>query len=102
MWSNLNVTVENTSGGFLNDSQDSKRGTAKRVENVIPIMIRHLTQSKDDLQLWGMPVRIVTFVGIVRNIERTTTKVTYEIEDDTGTVTMYFLVKIIKGLLLIN
>ncbi|XP_034188926.1 replication protein A 32 kDa subunit-like [Osmia lignaria lignaria] len=91
MWGNptLNATVANTSGGFLNDSQDSKRGTSKRVENVIPIMIRHLTQSNDDLQLWGIPVHIVTFVGIVRKIERTTTKVTYEIEDDTGSVTAF-------------
>lgn len=85
MWNNLNVTGEhNTSSGFLNDSNVSKRENSKRIENVIPIMIRHITKSNDDLQLWGSTVYIVTFIAIVRNITHTSTKTMYEFEDETG------------------
>ncbi|XP_076397171.1 replication protein A 32 kDa subunit-like isoform X2 [Megachile rotundata] len=85
MWGNLNATVQhNASGGFLNDSNISRRENSKRVENVIPIMIKHITQSNNDLQLWGMTVHMITFVAIVRNIGNTSTKMTYEFEDETG------------------
>ncbi|CAL7949301.1 unnamed protein product [Xylocopa violacea] len=92
MWNNLNDNAASTSGGFLNDScssnDKSRERNARRIENIVPIMIRHLTQSYgSDLQLWGSPIHVITFVGIVKQIEQTTTKTKYEIEDETGCVT---------------
>lgn len=87
MWDNLNSSAENATGGFLNDSHGAtsgQRGNVKRGENIIPVMIRHLTRSYGDLKIWGTSARIITFVGIVRHIERSTTKLTYDIEDETG------------------
>ncbi|XP_076664930.1 replication protein A 32 kDa subunit-A-like [Andrena cerasifolii] len=92
MWDNLNSSAENTTGGFLNDSHGAtsgQRGNVKRGENIIPVMIRHLTRSCADLKIWGMSVRIITFVGIVRQIQRSTTKLTYGIEDETGCITAF-------------
>ena len=92
MWDNHNSSAENTTGGFLNDSFGStsgQRGNVKRGGNIIPLMIRHLTRSYGDLKIWGTPVHIITFVGIVRHVERSTTKLSYNIEDETGFITAF-------------
>ena len=92
MWDNLNSSAESTTGGFLNDSHGAtsgQRGNVKRSENIIPVMVRHLTRSYGELKIWGTSVRIITFVGIVRHIERSTTKLTYDIEDETGCITAF-------------
>lgn len=50
-------------------------------------MICHIINLKnqlDELSLWGLPVSIVTIVGIIRHAEQDSTKVTYNIEDETG------------------
>nr|XP_050849108.1 replication protein A 32 kDa subunit-like [Vespula vulgaris] len=83
-------------GGFLNESisyideNEKKTNRSKRINNIVPLMICHIINLKDqsdELSLWGLPVSIITIVGIVRHVERTTTKITYDIEDETGTVT---------------
>ncbi|KAK1117712.1 hypothetical protein K0M31_015655 [Melipona bicolor] len=56
MWDNLDNSVS-TSGGFLNDSQNSNDENKK--------------------------------IGIVNHIEKSSTKVTYEIEDETGRITCF-------------
>ena len=92
MWDNLNSSAERTTGGFLNDSHGATSGqgrNVKRGENIVPVMIRHLTRSYGDLKIWGTSVRIITFVGIVRHIDRSTTKLTYDIEDETGRIRAY-------------
>ncbi|XP_076750067.1 replication protein A 32 kDa subunit-like [Xylocopa sonorina] len=91
MWSNLNSNVANMSGGFFNDNRstkDSSEENIKRVKNIVPVMIRHLTRSSEDgLRLWGTLIHVVTFVGIVKEIERTPIKMKFEIEDETGCIT---------------
>lgn len=80
-------------GGFLNESisyideNEKKTNRSKRINNIVPLMICHIINLKDqsdELSLWGLPVSIITIVGIVRHVERTTTKITYDIEDETG------------------
>ncbi|XP_046820856.1 replication protein A 32 kDa subunit-like isoform X1 [Vespa crabro] len=81
---------------FLNESishiDETKKKTnrSKKINNIVPLMICHIINLKDqsdELSLWGLPVSIITIVGIVRHAERDSTKVIYDIEDETGTVT---------------
>ncbi|XP_076661681.1 replication protein A 32 kDa subunit-like isoform X2 [Halictus rubicundus] len=91
-WSNLNDSTENVPGGFFNDSRNSvggSKGTVQRVQNNVPVMIKHLNNSYSDLKIWGSSVNIITFIGILRHIEEGTTKETYEIEDETSSITAF-------------
>lgn len=76
-------------GGFLNEStsfsEDKKK--SQIVQNIVPAMIMHIINSTGELKLWGNRVHVVTFVGILRKVEEATTKILYEIEDDTGKIT---------------
>lgn len=76
----------------MNESMDStqvggsgKRGTQSNEKAIVPLMIKHITSSTGDLQIAGKTVSTVTIVGVVRHIEEETTKISYEIRDDTGT-----------------
>lgn len=93
MWGNFDETVQGGQGGFLNDSRGASSAGGekgvKRAQNIVPVMIRHMTNCVSNLELWGSPVRIVTFVGIIRKIEHATTKMTFEIEDDTDKIMAY-------------
>lgn len=90
MWSsNLNSSAT-FEGGFLDNSRkegpdDTK---ARRVQTLVPVMVRHLlsTFSVDDSKFWDIPARMFTIVGIVRNVEETATKMSYDIEDQTGSI----------------
>ncbi|KAG7208763.1 hypothetical protein KM043_014958 [Ampulex compressa] len=92
MWPNPNNSMDSPAGEFMNDSLNSTLNTnkeKKRTENIVPVMIGHLTRSSGEMQNWGIPVRVITFLGIVRHIEKSTTKIMYEIEDDTDTITAF-------------
>ncbi|CAD1479581.1 unnamed protein product [Heterotrigona itama] len=85
MWTNLDNSMS-TSGGFLNDSQnsnDENKKSATRNNKIIPVMVQHLTQSEN------LESNIVTFIGIVKSIEKKSTKVTYEIEDETDHIACF-------------
>ncbi|XP_012253595.2 replication protein A 32 kDa subunit [Athalia rosae] len=66
----------------------SKRGL-KRAQNIVPVMMKHLVDAPEELKIWGMDVQIITVVGIVRGIKPTTTKISYDIEDETGKMTAF-------------
>ncbi|XP_033201638.1 replication protein A 32 kDa subunit isoform X1 [Bombus vancouverensis nearcticus] len=100
MWSNLDSTIVSASGGFLNDSQDQSDGnkkTGKRIKKIIPVMIQQLTQLNDNLE-----GSIITLVGIIHHIEKSSTKVTYEIEDETGHITCFQWLTVGKSESIIN
>ncbi|XP_046738180.1 replication protein A 32 kDa subunit [Diprion similis] len=84
----------NDGGGYFNSSEvsspaaNTKRGP-KRAQNIVPVMMKHLIDSPDELQIWGTDVQIITTVGIVRRIDPSATKITYDIEDETGTITAF-------------
>ncbi|XP_017764233.1 PREDICTED: replication protein A 32 kDa subunit-like [Eufriesea mexicana] len=90
MWSSNLDTSITSEGGFLDSSRkDQDDGKMRRVQTIVPFMIKHLlsTPSTEDVKLWDIPARMFVIIGIVRNVEETATKISYDIEDETGTIT---------------
>ncbi|XP_063229736.1 replication protein A 32 kDa subunit [Bacillus rossius redtenbacheri] len=85
-------------GGFMNttaqfgtpDGQQDKKGP-KRMQNIVPVTIRQLLESSDDdhLRLASKYVHMVTLVGVVRSVSSDSMKVTYMLDDDTGTISVH-------------
>lgn len=77
--------MDSSSGGFLNDNSTlSVNKNTRRVQNIFPVMIGQIIRSFNDFNVWELPVHIITFVGILRKVDESTTKITYQIEDETG------------------
>uniref|UniRef100_A0A1Q3F2R6 Putative single-stranded dna-binding replication protein a rpa medium 30 kd subunit n=1 Tax=Culex tarsalis TaxID=7177 RepID=A0A1Q3F2R6_CULTA len=73
-------------GGFNTSSAGGAKDENK-AEGVLPLMLRHIQESSEaGIQLFGFQYAMVTFVGIVRQIDHSSTKVTYRVEDHTGQV----------------
>ncbi|XP_012288561.1 replication protein A 32 kDa subunit-A [Orussus abietinus] len=91
MWAN-DSTMQ-SEGGYFDESRTASTEEGKesstRGQNIVPVMIAYITQCNGDLNVWGNTVRIVTFVGIVRSIEQVTTRISYEIEDQTDCITAF-------------
>ncbi|KAJ8664785.1 hypothetical protein QAD02_006447 [Eretmocerus hayati] len=91
MWSNFDNSAQNE-GGYMDSSvadggqgADDK-GNLRRGQNCVPTMITHLIRHGDKLNVWGSPVKMVTFVAIVRKLEALSTKVSFELQDETGVI----------------
>ncbi|XP_011054722.1 PREDICTED: replication protein A 32 kDa subunit [Acromyrmex echinatior] len=100
MWNNESSMGE---GGFMNDSTQGT-GTGKKGpqndKTIVPVLIKHITSTTGDLQIAGRTVNVLSIVGIVRHIEQDTTKISFNIQDDTGVLFMFFnLTIIIYGLI---
>ncbi|XP_014597787.1 PREDICTED: replication protein A 32 kDa subunit [Polistes canadensis] len=81
-------TSMNNKGGFLNDTQSaSGEKNFRRVQNVMPVMIKQILSSSGEFEVWGVPARMITILGILRSVNESTTKIAYEIEDETGAIT---------------
>lgn len=52
----------------------------------MPLVIRQIIKSSDSFQLFGMAFGMVSIVGIIRNIEHSSTKITVTVEDHSGQV----------------
>ena len=52
----------------------------------MPLVIRQINKAPDNFQLFGMAFGMVSIVGIVRNIEHSSTKITVTIEDHSGQI----------------
>nr|XP_033331781.1 replication protein A 32 kDa subunit-like [Megalopta genalis] len=93
MWGNLNDThsTENVSGGFFNNDQNaaSANKNIQRSRNIVPVMIGLLNKSAGELKICGIPIYMISIVGMLRHIDESATKETYEIEDETGTITAF-------------
>lgn len=82
---NMDISMNSSSGGFLSDPPStSANKNTRRSQNIFPVMIGQIVRSSNDLQVWEVPVHVLTFVGILRKVDESTTKITYEIEDETG------------------
>ncbi|XP_050306079.1 replication protein A 32 kDa subunit [Anthonomus grandis grandis] len=83
---------ESMVGGFMNSSNIDNFGTGKkkgvrRLQSVVPIVIRMLRDFYgDEFKLFGLPVQIVSIVGVLQSFDLQSTKATYTIQDHTGTV----------------
>lgn len=77
-------------GGFDNTQVTGGGGGVpedKKKEGVVPMVIKQILDgTEDSVTLWGLTIGIVTFPAIVRNIEHSSTKVTYRLEDHTGQI----------------
>ncbi|EGI65319.1 Replication protein A 32 kDa subunit [Acromyrmex echinatior] len=95
MWNNESSMGE---GGFMNDSTQGT-GTGKKGpqndKTIVPVLIKHITSTTGDLQIAGRTVNVLSIVGIVRHIEQDTTKISFNIQDDTGVLFMFFNLTII-------
>ena len=90
MWSaGGNKTVDGR-GGFLDETYAGQQTQANKVEptrgnSLVPLMIGHILQgSLETLTLWGTPIKLVCLVAYIRKVESVTTKVSYDIVDETG------------------
>ncbi|XP_031835032.1 replication protein A 32 kDa subunit [Nomia melanderi] len=92
MWSSNLDTSINSDGGFLNDSRKGGQDDVKsrRIQTIVPVMIRQLLSfsSTQEIKFGDIPANMFTIVGIVRNVEETATKISYDVEDETGTITV--------------
>lgn len=87
-WSNFDSSAQNE-GGFMDTTVNEgaggdDKGNLKRGQNCIPVMIGHILKHGEELTVWGTPVKIITFVAIVNKVDATSTKVTFEFQDETG------------------
>ncbi|XP_043260224.1 replication protein A 32 kDa subunit [Colletes gigas] len=91
MWAtNLDNSVS-FEGGFLDNSKKASQSDPKtrRVQTIAPVMIRHLLTYPvaEEVKMWNITTRMFSIVGIIRNFEETATKMAYDVEDQTGTIT---------------
>ncbi|XP_060515953.1 replication protein A 32 kDa subunit [Cylas formicarius] len=77
-------------GGFLNnttnfDSPATKKKNVKRLQSVVPVVIRQIRdQKEDEFKLFKLPAQMIKLVGILKECDMQSTKATYRIEDHTG------------------
>ncbi|XP_033343145.1 replication protein A 32 kDa subunit-like [Bombus vosnesenskii] len=89
MWSSDLDSSINPRGGFLESFNKTDGTKERKKQTIVPAMIGNLLSfsSTDEPKLWEIPARMFMIVGLVRNVEETTTKISYDIEDETGTIT---------------
>lgn len=82
-------------GGFLETTYESPSGAAaggekknrdRRAENLVPVTIRQILTSGDEFRIGEVVVHMVTFVALVKNIDMSSTKLSYLMEDTTGQI----------------
>lgn len=78
--------MNNSSVGILSDSTLCTESTQQEKKNVVPLMIGQIKRSSGELKVWGMPVHILTVIGVLHKLEISKNKITYEIEDETGAI----------------
>ncbi|KAG8228322.1 hypothetical protein J437_LFUL007040 [Ladona fulva] len=89
----------NAAGYFNSPSKfdspaDDQKKQVRRQHNVVPITISQiLKMDGDSLKVGDTEVHLATFVGLVKSVETSSTKVTYSIQDDTGTVECNYFIE---------
>jgi len=80
-------------GGFNTPSQTQTPGGSggekrrQRAQNLVPMSIRDILDNHDEtLAVEGLEVGMVAILGKVKTVKNETTKSTFEIEDNTGTI----------------
>lgn len=84
-------------GGFDTNFQGSAGGaqsdkkSVRRPQSIVPLTVRQVLESPESgLKIAGIDVQLVTLVGIVKAIDVSSIKITYTLEDDTGSITGTF------------
>uniref|UniRef100_A0A182MVC7 Replication protein A C-terminal domain-containing protein n=1 Tax=Anopheles culicifacies TaxID=139723 RepID=A0A182MVC7_9DIPT len=69
-------------GGF---NATASGGSENKAEGVLPLVIQQVLESMDGgISLFGQQYGMITLVAIIRNVDYSSTKVTYQLEDHTG------------------
>ncbi|XP_076319879.1 replication protein A2 isoform X3 [Tachypleus tridentatus] len=107
MW-NTNMdqhSFDQTGGGFLNSSGNfgspaigspNEKRKSERLHNVVPVTVAQVLQASDKeehLTVGSMECHILTLVGLVRFVDEQTIRITYQLDDFTGSpleVQMWF------------
>uniref|UniRef100_A0A182SQG5 Replication protein A C-terminal domain-containing protein n=1 Tax=Anopheles maculatus TaxID=74869 RepID=A0A182SQG5_9DIPT len=71
-------------GGF-NTTTTGGAGSESKAEGVLPLVIQQVLESSESgMTLFGQQYAMITLVAIIRNVEYSSTKITYQLEDHTG------------------
>ncbi|KAK7870880.1 hypothetical protein R5R35_005474 [Gryllus longicercus] len=79
-------------GGFLDNSfaspsaETTEKKQNRRGENIVPVTINQILKSGEDFKIGELDVHVVSLVGIIKNVDMSSTKITYLIEDTTGQI----------------
>uniref|UniRef100_A0A182IPM5 Replication protein A C-terminal domain-containing protein n=1 Tax=Anopheles atroparvus TaxID=41427 RepID=A0A182IPM5_ANOAO len=77
-------------GGF-NATSAGGAGSENKAEGVLPLVIQQvLDSSEGGISMFGNQYAMITLVAIVRNVDYSSTKVTYQLEDHTGRIDAHF------------
>lgn len=61
------------------------------MQGIAPVVIKQIIESSTEgFSLWGVGIGIVSFVAIVRNVDHSSTKITYRLEDHTGQIDAHY------------
>ncbi|XP_055376535.1 replication protein A 32 kDa subunit [Condylostylus longicornis] len=86
--------MDDTFGGdnFNSTAGPSAEATSeKKAEGVCPVFIKQILQAGEgNFEMFGMAFAMVTTVAIVRNIETSSTKITYTLEDHSGRIDAHY------------
>ncbi|XP_043269910.1 replication protein A 32 kDa subunit-A [Venturia canescens] len=98
MWSeDKNTTKDGKEGvgGFMDSTyvgepeNNEKKIASIRISSIVPVMIKHIHQHPNGVPLWGKQISMLQFIAYVQNVERATTKISYDLVDETGKITAY-------------
>ncbi|EDW77878.1 uncharacterized protein Dwil_GK24313 [Drosophila willistoni] len=81
----------NDSFGDFNATQTAGAASEQKGEGILPMLIKQiLLLPEGNIELFGMHYAMTTVVAIVRNIETSSTKITYTLEDHTGRLDAHY------------
>lgn len=76
----------NSQGQFASPAgQEQKK--ARHSQNLVPVAIKNILDFEgESMQIVGMDVHMVVIVGVIRAVDVTSTRITYTIDDHSGTI----------------
>ncbi|KAH9523368.1 DNA-directed RNA polymerase I subunit rpa2 [Bulinus truncatus] len=88
MWNNSDFSQTGFQGGGFNTPQaDEKKKGSKRSNNIVPVTVAQILTAKheDDVFISGnQELSQVTFIGLIKSVSSTPTRIDYFIDDMTG------------------
>ncbi|XP_022231663.1 replication protein A 32 kDa subunit [Drosophila obscura] len=83
----------NNSFGDFNATQTAPSGAAseKKGEGIVPLVIKQIVDAPEgNIEMFGMQYGMACVVAIVRNVETSSTKITYTLEDHSGRIDAHY------------
>ncbi|XP_061402903.1 replication protein A 32 kDa subunit [Musca vetustissima] len=84
--------MNDTFGGDFNATQTNDGAASeKKAEGIAPVLIKQILNSPEgNFQMFDMSFSMVCIKGIVRNVDTSSTKITYTLEDSTGRIEAHY------------